>query len=53
MKDDIKMEATLEATEAAVERQELLKEEINAGNIGSLEHRYGEQRLAARRRRGA
>jgi hypothetical protein len=41
------------ATEAAVERQELLKEEINVDNIGSLEDRCGERRLAVRRRRGA
>jgi hypothetical protein len=35
IKDAIKMEATLEAAEAAVEQQELLKEETYAENIGS------------------
>jgi hypothetical protein len=36
------VEATPGATEAIMERQELHKEEINFGNIGSLEDRYGE-----------
>jgi hypothetical protein len=47
------LEATPEATEAPVERQDLVKEEINAENIGSSEDRSGYQRLAVRRRRGA
>jgi hypothetical protein len=53
MKDAIIMEATLEATEAAVERQELLKEEINVDNIGSSVDRCEDRRLVSRRRRGA
>jgi hypothetical protein len=51
--DATRLEATPESTEAAVERQELFKEEINLDNIGSSEDRCEEQRLAARRRRGA
>jgi hypothetical protein len=47
------LEALPEATEAAVERQKLREEEINAENIGSSEDRSGYQRLAVRRRRGA
>jgi hypothetical protein len=47
------LEATPEATEAAVERQELFKEETSPNNIGSSEDRCEEQRLVARRRRGA
>jgi hypothetical protein len=50
--DATRLEATLEATEAAVERQKLRENEINAKNIGSSEDRYAEQGLAARRRRG-
>jgi hypothetical protein len=42
-----------EATEAAVERQELFKEEINIDNIGSLEDRCEDRRLIVRRRLGA
>jgi hypothetical protein len=41
------LEATPEETEAAVELQDPCKEETNAENTGSLEDRYGEQRLAA------
>jgi hypothetical protein len=41
------LEATPEATEAAVEPQKLRENEINAENIGSSEDRYGEKRLAA------
>jgi hypothetical protein len=51
--DAMRLEATLAETEAAVEWQKLRKNEINAENIGSLEDRYGEKLLAARRRRGA
>jgi hypothetical protein len=51
--DATRLVATLEETEAAVERQKLIENEINAENIGSSEDRYGEKRLAARRRRGA
>jgi hypothetical protein len=47
------LEANPEETEAAVERQELFKEELNNENVGSSEDRSGEQRLAVRRRRGA
>jgi hypothetical protein len=47
------LEATPEATEAAVERQELFEEEINFDTIGSSEDRCEDQRLAVRRRRGA
>jgi hypothetical protein len=46
-------EATPEATEAAVERQELFKEETYLNNIGSSEDRCEEQRLVVRRRREA
>jgi hypothetical protein len=46
------VEATPEEAEAAVVRQELFKEEIIVDNIGSLEDRYGDRRLAVRRRRG-
>jgi hypothetical protein len=51
--DATSLEANSEETEAAVERQDLFKEEINLDNIGSSEDRSGEQRLAVRRRRGA
>jgi hypothetical protein len=51
--DATRLESTLEETEAAVGRQKLRENEINAENIGSSEDRYGEQRLAVRRRRGA
>jgi polyphosphate kinase 2 (PPK2 family) len=45
------LEATTEATEAAVKRPELFeKEEANFDNIGSSEDRSGYQRLAVRRR---
>jgi membrane protein involved in colicin uptake len=47
------LEATSEATEAAVERQDLFNEELNAENIGSSEDRSGYRRLFVRRRRGA
>jgi hypothetical protein len=47
-----RLEATLEA-EPVLECQELFKEETNVDNIASSEDRYGEQRLAVRRRRGA
>jgi hypothetical protein len=47
------LKATPEETEAPVERQDLVKEEINAENIGSSDDRSGYQRLAVRRRRGA
>jgi hypothetical protein len=47
------LEATPEATEAAVEWQDLFKEEISLDNIGSSEDRCEDQRLAVRRRRGA
>jgi hypothetical protein len=47
------LEANPEETEAAVERQDLFKEEINLENIGSSEDRSGYQRLVVRRRRGA
>jgi hypothetical protein len=47
------LEATPEETEAPVERQDFVKEEINAENIVSSEDRYGYLRLAVRRRRGA
>jgi hypothetical protein len=55
MKDAIIVEAmNLEATpEAAVERQDLFKEETNPENIGLSEARYGEQHLAVQRCRGA
>jgi hypothetical protein len=45
--------ANPEATEAAVERQELFKEEINLDSIESSEDRCEVHRLAVRRRRGA
>jgi hypothetical protein len=51
--DATNLEATLEATEAAVERQALFKKEINFDNIGSSEDRSGYRRLVVRRRRGA
>jgi hypothetical protein len=47
------LEATPEETEAAVERQDIFEEEINAENIGPSEDRCEEQRLAVRCRRGA
>jgi hypothetical protein len=47
------LEATPEAIEAAVERQELFKEETYPKNIGSSEDLSGYQRLAVRRRQGA
>jgi hypothetical protein len=47
------LESTLVETEAAVERQEIFKEETNFDNIGSSENRCKDQRLAARHRRGA
>jgi hypothetical protein len=48
------MEGTnLEATEAAVERQELREKGMNAENIGSSQDRYEDRRLVERRRRGA
>jgi hypothetical protein len=40
------LEATLEATEAAAERQKLRENEINVDNIVSSEDRSGYQRLA-------
>jgi sirohydrochlorin ferrochelatase len=51
--DATTLEANPEETEAAVEPQDLIKEEINLENIGSSEDRCEEQRLAVRRRRGA
>jgi hypothetical protein len=53
MKDTIRTEATPEETEAAVECQDLFKEELNMDNIASSQDRYGEQGLIVRRRRGA
>jgi hypothetical protein len=47
------LEATPDETEAAVERQDLFKKEINAENFGSSEDRSGYQRLAVRRYQGA
>jgi hypothetical protein len=47
------LESTPEATEAAVERQELFEEETNFDTIGSSEDRCEVQRLAVRHRRGA
>jgi hypothetical protein len=47
------LKATPEATEAAVEWQDLFKEEINLDSIGSSQDRCEDQRLAIRRRRGA
>jgi hypothetical protein len=47
------LEATPEATEAAVERQERFKEEAYFDNVGSSDDRYGDRRLVVRRRRGA
>jgi hypothetical protein len=47
------MEATPEESEAAVERQELFKEDTYFDNIGSSEDRYEDRRLVMRRRRGA
>jgi hypothetical protein len=44
------LEATPEATEAAMELQDLFKEEINLKNIGSSEDRCEDQRLVVRRR---
>jgi hypothetical protein len=49
--DATRLEANPEATEAAVERQELLKEEINVDNIGSSVDRCEDRRLVLRRRR--
>jgi hypothetical protein len=46
-------EVTPDETEAAVERQELFKEHIDFDNFASSEDRYGYQRLAVRRCRGA
>jgi hypothetical protein len=43
------VEATLEATQAAVELQELTKE-TNLDNIGSLKDRYVDRQLVVRRR---
>jgi hypothetical protein len=51
--DATTLEANPEETEAAVERQDLFKEEINFDTIGSSEDRCEHQRLAVRRRRGA
>jgi hypothetical protein len=51
--DATRLESTLEETEAAMERQELFKEETNFDNVGSSEDRSEDQRLAVRRRRGA
>jgi hypothetical protein len=51
--DATRLEANPEPTEAAVERQELFKEETSHDNIGSSENRCKDQRLAVRRRRGA
>jgi hypothetical protein len=48
--DATRLESTLEETEAAVEWQDLSKEELNDENIGSSEDRSGYQRLAVRRR---
>jgi hypothetical protein len=45
------LEATLELTEAAVERQELRFEEAKVDTIGLLQGRYGDQHLVERRRR--
>jgi hypothetical protein len=53
MKDAIILKATLEATEAAVERQQLLKEGINDENVGSSEDRSGYRHLVVRCRLGA
>jgi hypothetical protein len=50
--DATTLEANPEETEAAVERWDLFKEEINLENIGSSEDRSGYQRLVVRRRRG-
>jgi hypothetical protein len=47
------LEATPEETEAAVEWQDLFKEEINEENAGSSEDGSGYQHLIVRRRRGA
>jgi hypothetical protein len=47
------LEATPDETEAAVERQEPFKEQINFDNITSSEDRYGDRRLVVLRRRGA
>jgi hypothetical protein len=47
------LEVTPEETEAAVERQELFKEETNFENMGSSEDRSGYRRLVLRRRREA
>jgi hypothetical protein len=44
------LEATSEETEAAVERQDLFKEETNFQNIGSSEDRCKDQRQVVRRR---
>jgi hypothetical protein len=47
------LELNPEETEAAVERQELHKKDINFDSIGSLKDRYGERCLVVRRRRWA
>jgi hypothetical protein len=47
------VEAILEDIEVSVERLELLNNEINFDNIGSLEDRYGDRCLVVRRRRTA
>jgi hypothetical protein len=51
--DTTKLEANPEETEAAMERQDLFKEEINIDSIASSEDRCGDQLSAVRRRRGA
>jgi hypothetical protein len=51
--DATRMEPTLGVAEAAVERLELLNEEIKVDNIGSSVDRCEEQLLVVRRRRGA
>jgi hypothetical protein len=51
--DATTLEANPEETEAAVERQDLFKEEINLDNIASSEDRCEDHRLAIRRRCGA
>jgi hypothetical protein len=51
--DATTLEANPVETVAAVERQELFKEELNNENVGSSEDRCEEQRLVVRRRLGA
>jgi hypothetical protein len=51
--DATSLEANPEETEAAVERQEPFKEEINVDNIVSSEDQCEDQRFVLRRRRGA